>query len=94
MGLGKTVQAIGVIAHLAEAQLLRGPVLVVAPLSTLSGWAEQLEEFCPALRVVRYNGSASERAALRRSALARTDEDTVLLASYEPVLADGAELST
>ena len=89
MGLGKTLQAIALISHLAAAAPAAGPALVLAPLSTLSSWSEQLATFCPSLRARLYTGDASRRAELRRRLAADVD---VLLASYEPVLADAPEL--
>ena len=88
MGLGKTAQAIALLAHLRHSGI-DGPFLVIAPLSTLSGWEEQLSTYCPALRVVRYAGTAAERAHARRGVLGPW---TVLLSSYEPVVADAPEL--
>ena len=92
----------------AGAVVSRPPLfLVIAPLSTLSGWREQLAAFCPSLNVVQYTGSYEERAALRASAGLLGDTTspaasavglgggggaTVVLASYEPVQADAPEL--
>ena len=95
MGLGKTMQAIGVLAHLAAADGCGGPFLVLAPLSTLSGWTQQLEQFCPALHVVRYSGDAAARQRLRAAHLAAGSpalRHTLLLSSYEPLLADAPTL--
>ena len=88
MGLGKTAQAIAMLA-LLRSRGVSGPFLVIAPLSTLSGWLEQLRSFCPSLHVTMYTGSATERAAVRRGPLSAS---SVLLASYEPVLADAPAL--
>jgi SNF2 family DNA or RNA helicase len=88
MGLGKTAQAIAMLA-LLRSRGVSGPFLVIAPLSTLSGWLEQLRSFCPSLHVAMYTGSATERAAVRRGPLSAS---SVLLASYEPVLADAPAL--
>ena len=44
MGLGKTVQTIGLLAHL-KGKKLHGPFLVVAPLSTLSNWINEIKRF-------------------------------------------------
>lgn len=41
MGLGKTIQTIGFLAHL-KGKGLHGPYLVIAPLSTLSNWANEI----------------------------------------------------
>ena len=43
MGLGKTLQVIGLFAFLREAGVW-GPVLVIAPLSTLENWMSEFHE--------------------------------------------------
>lgn len=42
MGLGKTVQTIGFLAHLKE-KGLDGPYMIIAPLSTLSNWVNEVQ---------------------------------------------------
>lgn len=42
MGLGKTIQTIGFLAHL-KGKGLDGPYLVIAPLSTLSNWVNEVQ---------------------------------------------------
>ncbi|PKA48853.1 ATP-dependent DNA helicase DDM1 [Apostasia shenzhenica] len=44
MGLGKTVQTIGFLAHL-KGKGLHGPYMVIAPLSTLSNWLNEVSRF-------------------------------------------------
>jgi len=66
MGLGKTVMVAGLIAWMRAAPVQDGPVLVVAPLSTLRNWVNELRKFCPGMPVVEYHGDKNERAALRR----------------------------
>ena len=46
MGLGKTIQCIGFIAHLVE-NSVKGPFLVVGPLSTLPNWCSEFKRFTP-----------------------------------------------
>ena len=41
MGLGKTIQTIGFLAHL-KGKGMDGPYLVIAPLSTLSNWVNEI----------------------------------------------------
>ncbi|XP_039295321.1 lymphocyte-specific helicase-like [Nilaparvata lugens] len=65
MGLGKTIQVISLLCHLIEMGI-RGPYLVVAPLSTLSNWLHEFEKFAPEIPVVLFYGSAEERKAQRR----------------------------
>lgn len=66
MGLGKTIQAIALLAHIVEKKGVYGPFLVIAPKSTLFNWKEEIEKFCPALKVLPYWGSSSERKILRK----------------------------
>ena len=44
MGLGKTIQTIGFLAHL-KGKGLDGPYMVIAPLSTLSNWINEINRY-------------------------------------------------
>jgi hypothetical protein len=45
MGLGKTIQAVSFLDYLCKEQNIRGPFLVVAPLSTLGHWKREFESW-------------------------------------------------
>jgi len=45
MGLGKTIQTIALLDHLIKICKIRGPFLVIAPLSTLDHWKKVAEEW-------------------------------------------------
>jgi len=64
MGLGKTIQTIGLFCHLYE-KGVKGPFLVVAPLSTLSNWVNEIDKWAPELGCVLYHGSKEDRATIR-----------------------------
>ena len=64
MGLGKTIQAIALICYLVE-RGIKGPFLVVAPLSTLYNWLNEFARFAPSIYTLLYQGKKSSR----RSAL-------------------------
>ena len=51
-------------AHIAEHKNVWGPFLIIVPVSTLYNWQNELEKFCPALRVLPYFGTADERKRL------------------------------
>jgi ATP-dependent DNA helicase len=95
MGLGKTVQCIGFIAHLVE-NGVKGPYLVVGPLSTLPNWCSEFQRFTPEVPVVLYHGNQEERELLRRkhfSSRKRTSAHSdsplpVVITSYEMCLVD------
>jgi SNF2 family DNA or RNA helicase len=40
---------------------LSGPFLIACPASVMSSWADELQRWAPALRVVHYKGNAQER---------------------------------
>lgn len=44
MGLGKTVQTIGLLSHL-KGKKMHGPFLIVGPLSTLSNWVSEIKRW-------------------------------------------------
>ena len=86
MGLGKSLQAIAMLAHLKAVRPRAGPFLVVAPLSTLAGWAQQFGDFA----AERPRRHVQRRRRRRAAARARLDNGgfDVLLCSYETLLAD------
>jgi hypothetical protein len=55
-GLGKTVQCVSFIGLLAESLLIRGPFLVVVPLSTIPNWMREFKRWVPFINVVVYIG--------------------------------------
>ncbi|CAB3388359.1 Hypothetical predicted protein [Cloeon dipterum] len=63
MGLGKTIQTIALICYMIENKL-KGPFLIVAPLSTLSNWINEFTLFCPRVPVLLYHGTQDERRLL------------------------------
>lgn len=66
MGLGKTIQAIALLAHISGVKKNYGPFLVVAPASTLYQWQQEIHRFCPSLRVLPYWGNNKQRKVLRK----------------------------
>ena len=68
MGLGKTIQTIALFAHLVEMGV-KGPFLIIAPLSTVPNWVKEINKFAPLLPVVLYHGNAVEREELRNKNL-------------------------
>lgn len=62
MGLGKTVQVIALICYLIEK--IKGPFLIVVPLSTLPNWRNEFKRFAPKIPVVIYHGDREQRFKL------------------------------
>ncbi|KAH7404858.1 hypothetical protein KP509_15G047300 [Ceratopteris richardii] len=84
MGLGKTVQTIGFLAHLKGIGV-HGPFLVCAPLSTLSNWVNEVRRWVPTMEVLLYHGSREERSCLRRIYIPSTVDASfpVIVTSFE-----------
>lgn len=59
MGLGKTIQVIALICALIEKNI-KGPFLIVAPLSTIANWLSEFKRFAPKIPVVLFYGSLNE----------------------------------
>ncbi|XP_031255151.1 ATP-dependent DNA helicase DDM1 [Pistacia vera] len=89
MGLGKTIQTIGFLAHL-KGNGLNGPYLVIAPLSTLSNWVNEISRFVPSMNAIVYHGSKKEREELRRKHMPREigPKFPIVVTSYEVALFD------
>lgn len=94
MGLGKTVQTIGLLAHL-KGMGMHGPFLVCAPLSTVANWVSEVKRFVPTMEVLLYHGSRDERLSLRRKYMPSsiTPSFPVIVTSYEVAMNDRKFLS-
>jgi SNF2 family DNA or RNA helicase len=69
MGLGKTLQCLGLISHARERDPAAGPFLIAAPTSVVANWGAEAARFAPDLRVVPVFGTAA-RSGQRLSELA------------------------
>ncbi|XP_063051438.1 E1A-binding protein p400 isoform X2 [Engraulis encrasicolus] len=64
-GLGKTVQTVAYMAHLACNEGIWGPHLVVVRSSKLLSWEMEFKRWCPGLKILLYLGSPRERRRTR-----------------------------
>ena len=64
MGLGKTIQTVAFMQVLKTYQKVRGPFLIIAPLSTLINWQRELQLWSE-MDVVLYYGSSMELSLIR-----------------------------
>jgi len=76
MGLGKTIQSVGFLhqLHHLDATKVRGPFLVVAPLSLIGQWQSESQTWAPDLNIVFYHGSADARDFLVQQEFYYTDQ--------------------
>jgi ATP-dependent DNA helicase len=89
MGLGKTIQTISLLAYLMENDI-NGPFLVVAPLSTLTNWIDELSFWTPTIPSCLYHGSKDERKELRETVMVNpgSKEFPIVVTSYNICMND------
>eukprot|EP00605_Chrysophyceae_sp_TOSAG23-4_P000663 GSChrysophyteH1.ASY1.ANO1.745.1 assembled CDS len=80
MGLGKTLQTIAFLGTLKNSLRLKGPHLVVVPMSVLSNWMSEFKKFCPTLNV---------RMRQLITAGIPTGEVDCVVTTYEMVVSEG-----
>lgn len=57
MGLGKTLQTIAFLQHLKITNPKNQPSLIIAPTSLIFNWKNEIEKFCPTLKLLVFTGS-------------------------------------
>eukprot|EP01116_Phalansterium_solitarium_P021670 TRINITY_DN682_c0_g2_i1.p1 TRINITY_DN682_c0_g2~~TRINITY_DN682_c0_g2_i1.p1 ORF type:complete len:2198 (-),score=956.94 TRINITY_DN682_c0_g2_i1:231-6824(-) len=103
MGLGKTVQSVSIVNHLATRFGIRGPFLVIAPLSTIMHWKREFIGWTD-LNTVVYHGNQESRDVIHEHEWYFNDElgkpiskkvykFQVIVTTYETVLAEKGRLS-
>ena len=65
MGLGKTLQIVATLSDIADNHGIRGPFLVIAPLSTLPHWKNEFERWSK-LNAVIFHGNSQAREIIQR----------------------------
>ncbi|XP_041642655.1 E1A-binding protein p400 isoform X2 [Cheilinus undulatus] len=65
-GLGKTVQTVAYMAHLAGQEGIWGPHLIVVRTCKLLNWEVEFKRWCPGLKILLYLGNKKERRAKRK----------------------------
>ncbi|RXK40222.1 TATA-binding protein-associated factor [Tremella mesenterica] len=100
MGLGKSIQTICIIASKIHERTVKHsqshstdstplPSLIVCPPTLTGHWYHEILKFVPTLRPLEYVGTSIQRSSLRSS----FQSHDIIIASYEGVRADIADLS-
>lgn len=88
MGLGKTLQSILILSHLME-HGIKGPFLIIAPLSTVKNWCNEFRKFAPKIKVMEYSGNREERYRYKfGNASFKAQKWNVVVTSYQLVIND------
>lgn len=100
MGLGKTIQSLTFV-EAAYKYGIRGPFLVIAPLSTIPNWQREFESWTD-MNVVVYHGSAASRTMLQEYEVYYKNDKgvqikdlikfNVLITTFEIIITDFNEL--
>ncbi len=103
MGLGKTIKFIALTLHLNERNLLRGPTLIICPMSVAGNWKGEAERFAPSLKVMVHHGAdraSGERfvkeakrhnLVITTYALAYRNKQVLLRVNWECIALDEAQ---
>ncbi|XP_034451277.1 E1A-binding protein p400 isoform X5 [Hippoglossus hippoglossus] len=86
-GLGKTVQTVAYMAHLAGQEGIWGPHLVVVRTCKLLNWEVEFKRWCPGLKILLYLGNRRERRS-KRMWWGEANSFHVCLTSYKLLIKD------
>lgn len=78
MGLGKTLQAISILGYLRNHKNIKGPHVVIVPLSTLENWKREFNRFLPGVRVLHGHCRGSKLEFRQALTSPRRDWDVVV----------------
>lgn len=98
MGLGKTVQTVSMLWYLFKYRNIRGPFMIIAPLSTIPHWRRELENWTD-MNCIVYHGNSEARQNIRDYEFYYTDDHGrikwttmfkfhVIVTTYEMILTD------
>uniref|UniRef100_A0A3P8VCM7 Helicase ATP-binding domain-containing protein n=1 Tax=Cynoglossus semilaevis TaxID=244447 RepID=A0A3P8VCM7_CYNSE len=82
MGLGKTCQTISLLLYIFGAHRVKGPFLILSPLSVLETWCKELSSLSPSLKLICYKGDKRKRVEIQREVL-KTSDFHLILTTYE-----------
>lgn len=97
MGLGKTIQSVSMLQNLRVKWKVKGPFLVVAPVSTLGHWQREIESLTD-MNCLVYAGSMEDRNVMKDYEFYTSGKSSelkfnVLLTGYEVLMKDHYFLS-
>ncbi|XP_061624785.1 E1A-binding protein p400 isoform X4 [Phyllopteryx taeniolatus] len=86
-GLGKTVQTVAYMAHLAGQEGVWGPHLIVVRTCKLLNWEVEFKRWCPGFKILLYLGTERERK-FHRTRWREANSFHVCLTSYKLMMKD------
>lgn len=100
-GLGKTIQSVSVMHLLSTEKNIRGPFLVVAPLSTIAHWKREVLHWTW-MNIIVFHGKSEDREMLKQYEFyfptlpnnKKMPKFNVMITTYEILLKEISELKT
>ncbi|XP_055620594.1 SWI/SNF-related matrix-associated actin-dependent regulator of chromatin subfamily A member 5-like isoform X2 [Toxorhynchites rutilus septentrionalis] len=89
MGLGKTVQAISMLGFLKHYKDIKGPHLIIVPLSTIGNWCRELKRFAPDIKVLQGHCYRNEKKQMHEVLAATRRSWDVVVTSYQFFVSEG-----
>ncbi|XP_033181240.1 E1A-binding protein p400 isoform X6 [Mastacembelus armatus] len=86
-GLGKTIQTVAYMAHLAGQEGIWGPHLIVVRTCKLLSWEVEFKRWCPGLKILLYLGNRRQRRS-KRMWWGEANNFHVCLTSYKLLMKD------
>lgn len=91
MGLGKTIQTIAFIAYLADKHNIRGPHVIIGPLTTVRNWMKEFSKWLPNCKAMILEATKDKRDDQIDRFFHEKME--VILTSYESIRANDSFFS-
>ncbi|GJD12175.1 Chromodomain-helicase-DNA-binding protein 6 [Galdieria sulphuraria] len=98
MGLGKTLQTVAFLQYLYIRERIRGPFLIIAPLSTVEHWKREFESWTD-MNVVVYHGNSESRSIIHQYEWGFSDNPkgppykfVAIVTTYESIILDPGKL--
>ncbi|ORC86292.1 DNA excision repair protein [Trypanosoma theileri] len=85
MGLGKTIQVAAMLNALHNSQQLRGPCLIVSPLTVLQQWVMEMHRWAPYMRTCIMHESSASKVGREELIASIRGTPAVLLTTYAGV---------
>ncbi|KNC82568.1 hypothetical protein SARC_05142 [Sphaeroforma arctica JP610] len=94
MGLGKTLQTISLLGWLKNFRHVKGPFLVIVPLSTQQNWVNEFARWVPSLDVFCIGGAKEARQQAVKDNMGNGEQGDwdVVICSYEQTIKEKASI--
>src|SRR5687767_7884265 len=83
MGLGKTIQSLGLLWYLYKRYHIRGPFLIVTPTSTLHNWASEIKKWTEFELFLFHGEERNNRSFISSSKKRKKMKFNIVLTNYE-----------